>query len=93
MGRAATATARRGRLLAPTLQSSRPTPRLVALGPGSGLPILLRSLKAAVFPRGWMGAANGHRGGLRWVSEMAVSVLTADGDQGVRTVVDRKSVV
>jgi len=89
MGRAASATTRRGRFLAPTLQSSRPTPRLVALGPGSGLPILLRGLKAAVFSRGWMGAANGDRGGLRWVSEMVVSVLIADDDQAVRRTVRR----
>lgn len=36
-----------------------------------------------------MGAANGDRGGLRWVSEMAVSVLIADSNQGVRGVLRR----
>lgn len=89
MGRAASAIARRGRLLAPTPQSFRPTPRLVALGAGSGLPILLRGLKAAVFPRGWMGGAPADRGGLRWASEVPVRVLLVDDDRGVREVLRR----
>ena len=32
----------------------RPLPRVVALGGGTGLPILLRGLKEALFPLGWM---------------------------------------
>lgn len=41
------------RLLAPSLPAVRPTCRVVALGGGTGLPILLQGLKTALFPAGW----------------------------------------
>jgi uncharacterized cofD-like protein len=41
-------------------------PRIVALGGGTGLPILLRGLKAALFPSGWT-----------WVSDRDRECLTA----------------
>ncbi|HXJ80973.1 MAG TPA: gluconeogenesis factor YvcK family protein [Candidatus Methylomirabilis sp.] len=41
-------------------------PRIVALGGGTGLPVLLRGLKAALFPPGWA-----------WVSERDAECLTA----------------
>lgn len=41
------------RLLGSTRESFRPTLRVVALGGGTGLPVLLRGLKTAFFPPGW----------------------------------------
>lgn len=84
MGRAVAEVTRQERVLAPSRQSSRPTPRLVALGGGSALPTLLRGLQAAIFPRGWMGVARNGGGGLQWGGKMPVSALIADDDQGVR---------
>lgn len=40
------------RVLSPAPAPVRPLPRVVALGGGTGLPILLRGLKAALFPAG-----------------------------------------
>lgn len=40
-------------LLPPAAQPVRRSPRVVALGGGTGLPILLQGLKAAFFPPGW----------------------------------------
>ncbi|MBI3029562.1 MAG: uridine diphosphate-N-acetylglucosamine-binding protein YvcK [Candidatus Rokubacteria bacterium] len=42
------------RLLAPAFRPARRTPRVVALGGGTGLPILLQGMRAALFPPGWM---------------------------------------
>ena len=53
MIRAAAQVVSEQRLPAAALPSERPTLRVVALGGGTGLPILLQGLKAAFFPPGW----------------------------------------
>lgn len=67
------------RLQVPSRPSGGRALRVVALGGGTGLPILLRGLKTALFPPGRTSAPNGNRHGLT-----AIVTVTDDGGSSGR---------
>jgi len=67
-----------GRKPGPTIRVRRPHPRVVALGGGTGLPIVLRGLRGLLFPSGQRWVEARHRGRLTGI----VSVADDGGSSG-----------
>ena len=67
-----------GRMPGPTIQVRRLHPRVVALGGGTGLPIVLRGLRGLLFPSGQRWVAARHSGRLTGI----VSVADDGGSSG-----------
>ena len=58
------------------VQQSPPSPRVVALGGGTGLPVLLRGLKELLLP------AAGSTGAARWERDRLTAIVTVADDGG-----------